>query len=263
MASPISAVLKDFSRGFKLAPLWWRVGLDQTAARFQRSILGPFWMAANLLATAFALSFVFGGLLGGDIRSNMPYLVAGLLAWGFVGQAVAEAANLFLLNANLMQTQRLPLSFYVFLHLHKALVNFLAQLIAFWLVMLVIGAPKVPHWTFIPSFLLASINVYFASLLLALPATRFRDFGYMSGFIFQILFFLTPIFWNTTQMSARRRFIVQYNPFAHQVELVRGPLLGHSPDPNTWLWGIGTAVVLAVACVITLMFVRKRVVFWL
>jgi ABC-2 type transport system permease protein/lipopolysaccharide transport system permease protein len=263
MLSPVSAVLKDFAKGVGLAPLWWRVGLDQTAARFQRSILGPFWMAANLLATAFALAFVFGGLLGNDIRSQFPHLMAGLLAWGLVGAGVADAANLFLHNANLMQTQRLPLSFYGFLHLHKALVNFLAQLISFWIVMLILGTLSVPHWSIIPSLLLVCVNVYFASLMLALPSTRFRDFGYMSGFVFQVLFFVTPIFWAASQMSPARRFIVTYNPFAHMVELLRAPLLGHAPDLLTWMWGGGTALVLGVSCIVTLMFVRKRVVFWL
>ena len=45
MPSPLMAALKDVADGIRLAPLWWRLGLDQTASRFQRSVLGPFWMA--------------------------------------------------------------------------------------------------------------------------------------------------------------------------------------------------------------------------
>ena len=32
------AALKDVGDGVRLAPLWWRLGLDQTASRFQRSV---------------------------------------------------------------------------------------------------------------------------------------------------------------------------------------------------------------------------------
>ncbi|MDB5456326.1 MAG: type transporter [Caulobacter sp.] len=262
MPGSLSAAVKDIGDGARLAPLWWRLGMDQTKARFQRSILGPFWMAANLLVVSFALHFIVGGLLGGA-GSNYPQLIGGLLAWGLVGISVGEAANLFLMNGGLMQTQRLPLTFYVFVHTQKAMTNFLAQLIAFWTVMLLMKNFSIPDWSFLPGLLIVTINVYLLSFILAIPSTRFRDVGYMSGFIVQMAFFLTPVFWTREQMRPARRFIVDYNPLAHMVELVRAPLLGQTPPLLDWLWGLGMIAVLGVIALILLAKFGKRVVFWL
>ena len=148
------AALKDVGDGVRLAPLWWRLGLDQTASRFQRSILGPFWMACNLLVVAFALAFLVSALMGVDMSKSYPQVVAGLLAWSLVGTTIAEAQAIFLYNAGLMQSQRLPLTFYVFLHAQKSATNFLFQLIAFWAMMLLLGRFAIPHWTLLPAIAL-------------------------------------------------------------------------------------------------------------
>lgn len=263
MPSPLMAALKDVGDGVRLAPLWWRLGLDQTASRFQRSILGPFWMACNLLVVAFALAFIVGGLMGVNLQESYPQVVAGLLAWSLVGVTIAEAQAIFLYNAGLMQSQRLPLSFYVFLHAQKSMTNFLTQMVAFWLMMLVLGRFTIPHWTLLPGVLLVLMNVCFMGLIIAIPSTRFRDIGYMMGFLVQMIFYITPVFWMRSQMSAGRQWVADYNPLAHQIELLRAPLTGHAPAVNDWFWTLGTTGVLAVIAFVLLAKFGKRVVFWL
>jgi ABC-type polysaccharide/polyol phosphate export permease len=263
MPSPLQAALKDVGDGVRLAPLWWRLGLDQTASRFQRSILGPFWMACNLLVVAFALAFLVSALMGVDMSKSYPQVVAGLLAWSLVGTTIAEAQAIFLYNSGLMQSQRLPLSFYVFLHAQKAATNFLFQLIAFWTVMLVIGKFAVPHWTLIPAVALMLLVVCLQGFIIAIPSTRFRDVAYMMSYVVQLLFYVTPVFWMTANVSAKHRWVVEVNPLAHQVELLRAPLTGHAPATIDWLWTLGTTGVLAVVALILLAKFGKRVVFWL
>ena len=257
------AALKDVGDGVRLAPLWWRLGLDQTASRFQRSILGPFWMACNLLVVAFALAFLVSALMGGNIMGSYPQVMAGLLAWSLVGTAMAEAQAIFLYNAGLMQSQRLPLSFYVFLHVQKAATNFLFQAIAFWVVMLIIGRFVMPHWTLIPALVVMLLIVCLQGFIIAIPSTRFRDVAYMMSYVVQLLFYVTPVFWTTEHLSAKSRAVVELNPFTHQVELLRAPLTGHAPAALDWYWTLGTTGVLAIIAIALLAMFRKRVVFWL
>ncbi len=257
------AALKDVGDGIRLAPLWWRLGLDQTASRFQRSILGPFWMACNLLVVAFALAFLVSMLMGVDVMKNYPQIVAGLLAWSLVGTTLAEAQAIFLMNAGLMQSQRLPLSFYVFLHAQKAATNFLFQAIAFWAVMLIIRRFAIPHWTLVPAVALMLVIVCLQGFIIAIPSTRFRDVAYMMSYVVQLLFYVTPVFWLTANVSPGKRHWVELNPLAHQVELLRAPLMGHAPALADWIWTLGTAGVLALIALILLAMFRKRVVFWL
>lgn len=263
MPSPVMAALKDVGDGIRLAPLWWRVGLDQTASRFQRSILGPFWMACNLLVVAFALAFLVSAMMGVDMSKSYPQVVAGLLAWSLVGTAMAEAQAIFLYNSGLMQSQRLPLSFYVFLHAQKAATNFLFQLIAFWVTMLVLRKFAIPHWTLIPALVVILLIVCVQGFIIAIPSTRFRDVAYMMSYVVQLLFYVTPVFWTADHLSPQARRIVELNPFTHQVELLRAPLTGHAPAMIDWWWTLGTTGVLAVVALALLAMFRKRVVFWL
>jgi ABC-type polysaccharide/polyol phosphate export permease len=79
----------------------------------------------------------------------------------------------------------------------------------------------------------------------------------------QILFFLTPVFWSPDQMTGRRSIILKMNPFAHLLELIRQPVLGHVPSLIHWEWGIGLMFVLGAIAVTMLTLYRKRIVFWL
>jgi ABC-type polysaccharide/polyol phosphate export permease len=264
MSNALIAACRDLYEGARLAPLWWQLGIDQTISRFRRTILGPFWLSANLLAVSIALTFVFGGLLGSDYHKTFPIIMSGILCWSIIGQVLADASGVFLMASPLMQVQKLPLSFHIFVHLHKTAINFVAQLITFFILMGVLGLFQAPpHWTFIPALAVIFINCFFVSLLTALPSTRFRDIGFMIQFLVQILFFLTPVFWQPAQMSPARRFVVDYNPFAHELELIRQPLLGHAPSMVNWIWCLGFMAALAVVSVAALALYRKRVVFWL
>ena len=227
--------LNDITDGLRLAPLWSRLGWEQTVARFRRTVLGPFWLTANLLAISFALAFVTGALMGGDYRKTFALIVGGVLTWSLIGGVLGEAAGIFITSASLMHTMKLPLSFHVLLMMHRAFINFLAQLLAFWLVLAVMRLGALPTWP----------------LLISLPLS------------IQVLFFLTPIFWAPTNVHGPLAAVVKLNPLAHLLELVREPLLGRAPTALDWDWGFGILIVQAVLAWLVLALFRKRVVFWL
>jgi ABC-type polysaccharide/polyol phosphate export permease len=261
--NPVAAAINDFVDGARLAPLWLRVGWEQVVARFRRTILGPFWLSANLLAISVALSFVFGGLMGQDYRSNFALIISGILSWSLVGALLGEAANVFITSAGLMHTQKLPLTFHVFLLMHRAFINFLAQLIAFWVVLAALGLASVPAWQFIPGLAVVLVNSFLLSLIVAIPSTRFRDINQLVQFLIQVLFFLTPIFWVPAQMKGKRRIAFELNPLAHELELIRQPLLGAAPAAENWVYALAFMGVLAVIAFAMMALFRRRVVFWL
>ena len=261
--NPVSAALKDFVDGARLAPLWLRVGWEQVIARFRRTVLGPFWLSANLLAISFSLSFIFGGLLGQDTRSNFPLIISGILTWSIIGGVLGEAAGVFIGSAGLMHTQKLPLSFHVFLLMHRTFINFMAQLIAFWVVLAVRGLGSAPTWELIPGVAIVLACGFFLGLIVAIPSTRFRDVNQFVGFSVQVLFFLTPIFWVPAQMQGKRRLILEANPLAHLLEIVRQPLLGRAAAAEHWIFSLAFLAGLAVTALILMALFRRRVVFWL
>jgi ABC-type polysaccharide/polyol phosphate export permease len=260
----IQAAFRDLIDGVRLAPLWLTLGWEQTAARFRRTVLGPFWLTANLLAMAFALSFIFGGLLGnGNWRSNFAMIISGILCWSITGGYLGDASNTFIGAGDLMNTMRLPLTFHVLLMMYKNIINFLAQLIALWIVLFLLKLGAIPDISLLLGLPIVIVNGVFLSMIIAMPATRFRDVYQTITVSVQILFFLTPVFWAPAQMQGRRSIILTLNPFAHLLELIRQPLLGNTPSLIHWEWGIGLMFVLGATAVTMLTLYRKRIVFWL
>jgi ABC-type polysaccharide/polyol phosphate export permease len=91
---------------------------------------------------------------------------------------------------------------------------------------------------------------------------RFRDIPQIVASLLQVAFFLTPILWQPTMLSGRRVVVVDYNPFYHFVELIRGPLLGHDPSRLSWLV---VAAITVVGWAMTLMLYsryRSRIPYW-
>ncbi len=259
----VEGAFRDIIDGIKLYPLWVRLAWEQTVARFRRTILGPFWLTANLLATAIALSVVFGGLLGQDYRSNFALIISGILSWSIVGAVLNDAAGTFISSGGLMQTMKLPLSFHILLMMMRNFINFLAQIIALWIVLAVLRLGSLPTWHLLVGLPMVLIDSALLSLIVAIPSTRFRDINQTVGFVVQILFFLTPVFWVPAQMHGKRRIIYELNPFAHSLELIRQPLLGRAPALADWEWGAAEMVLLSIVAVTLLALFRKRVVFWL
>lgn len=263
MIAQVKAALSDLKASFQLAPLWGAVGWDQTRSRFQRTILGPFWLSSGLLAMAFALSFVFGGLLGTDWRKTFELVIIGVLTWSLMGAAIAEGANAFITGAPMMMVQKLPLSFHIVLHMYRMVINYFCQLVVAIALLICMGMASIPSWTFVPAVILVTINTFFLSFILAFPATRFRDVGHMAGLVASVLFFLTPVFWPADHMKGMRRMLVDYNPLAHELELIRQPLMGNAPDPIHWIWSLGICIIGFIVTVILLAMFRKRVIFWM
>ena len=259
----VEGAVRDIIDGIRLAPLWTRLAWEQTVARFRRTILGPFWLTANLLAISFALSFVLGGLQGQDYRTNFAMLISGVLTWALIGGVLMDAAGVFISAGPWMQTMKLPLSFHVLLMMTRNFINFLAQLIALWIVLALLRLGSLPTWHLLIGLPVLLINGTLMSIIVAIPSTRFRDINQTVGFVVQVMFFVTPIFWVPRQMHGLRLLSVQLNPLAHLLELVRQPLLGNAPALIHWEWGFGMMVVLSLVVVAMLAAYRKRVVFWL
>ncbi|CAN5288129.1 ABC transporter permease [soil metagenome] len=257
------AAIEDLVAGARLAPLWWRVGIEQTVARYRRTLLGPFWLASSTLATAFSLAVVFGSIFRVSLSESFPFIMSGVVAWSVTGGMLAEGANVFMIGAGIMQVQKLPLSFHSYLLVNRMMINFLHQIVAFWAVMLLIRLFPVPHWQLLLSLPLTAATAVLFSIPVGMLATRYRDINYLIGFVAQALFMLTPVFWKKGQMSPKIQWIADYNPFAHMLEIVRQPLLGHPALMHDWLASLAFFALSAVLAVVSLTLHRRRVVFWL
>jgi lipopolysaccharide transport system permease protein len=90
-------------------------------------------------------------------------------------------------------------------------------------------------------FVLILTNALLVSTYLGMISARFRDVPQIVSSSTQVIFFLTPVLWKP-ELLGRHRYIADWNPFYHLIEIVRAPLLGQWPSATT----------ISVVCVLTL-----------
>ena len=94
-------------------PLWTRLGWNDILYRYRRSTLGPFWSTVNIAITVIALGLVYSQIFKLPIAQLMPYVCAGLIAWGFISSVMLDAGSLFSGSESYIKQMRLPYLLYV------------------------------------------------------------------------------------------------------------------------------------------------------
>lgn len=114
----------------------------------------------------------------------------------------------------------------------------------------------------IPGAVLVVLNLGWIGLLLSSVCARFRDIPEIIRNIIQLMFFITPIFWEPS-MLPERAVLVDANPFFHLIEVIRAPLLGRVPALSSWLFLAAGVVVGWMATIAFFTRFRRRIAYWL
>jgi len=262
LSKQTSLALADMAAGVRHAQLWGYLALQDIVGRYRRTILGPFWVAGTTLATGTALAIVYGGLFGMPVREAMPYILSGIVAWTYFTALVIDGSSVFMAAAGSMKTVSLPVTWHIWRHAAVSTIVMAHNLVGLFVILFLILGGIYVNWTFIPGIILFSAACISWSLPLALIASRYRDVAYLIGYVGQVAFFLTPIFWKPENLQGGRAAIVDYNPMFYLINIVRQPLLGMMPTPTDWLWAIGIVLSGLLVGFAGLVFFRRRVVYW-
>ena len=79
--------------------------------------------------------------------------------------------------------------------------------------------------------IIVAVNGAWMTILFGMVSARFRDVPPLVGNIIQILMFVTPIFWFSSQLGPGAQPIITYNFMFHLIEVMRAPMLGAAPAP--------------------------------
>ncbi|HWC83861.1 MAG TPA: ABC transporter permease [Pseudonocardiaceae bacterium] len=290
--------MTDVREGLHMRQLWAHLGWQDIKQRYRRSVLGPFWITISQAVIALGLGILYAALFHTHFETFLPYIVTGFIVWNFISGCLLEGMETFISNEGLIKHLPAPLSVYSLRTVWRQTLLFLHTMIVY-VVILVIFFTSLDHpyslaspdgtcnnlngalchpgigWTWllaIPGFMLLAANAVWASLLLGIVSTRFRDLPQLIGALVQLMFYMTPIVWPIDQLTqttgSRHNLagvilpILKLNPLYHFVQVVRGPLLGQSVSWTSWLAvGLMTVVGWALAFV-ALRNYRARVSYW-
>lgn len=261
-SNAITLALTDFKQSIKHYKLWTYLSWLDIKLRYRGSALGPFWITLTMSIFIFAYGVVYSRLFHENLKDYFPFLTAGLLIWGYFSTILTESSEIYYAAKGFIYQIKLPYLIYNYRLISRNIIVFLHNFIVYVLVALYFKVPvTVDTLLFIPGFILLSINLFVASMLLSLLGTRYRDIPPVIASMVQVAFFVSPIMWAARLLSPNSK-IIRYNPITYFLDITRSPLLGQAPELRSWLCClIITGLMLLVAAPLFIKY-RSRIAFW-
>lgn len=262
-----SPLWTDLREGLERRHLWLNLAWKDIRSRYRRTVIGPFWTVLSTATLVAALGFVNSTLWHIEISTYLPFFCAGYISWLLFITIVGESGPSLIAAEAAVKAIRIPYSVFTFRLLTRNLIVFGHNLLVFIVVALIFRIKPSMNMLFLPVGLaLAVLNYLWISLLLAVICARFRDVIQLIANLSTILFFITPIFWQPSQLDSVpvARFILADANFTyHLVDVIRAPLLGKAPAPLSFVY---LAVAAFLGFTLTALFLRRfygRIAYWL
>lgn len=213
------------------------------------------------------LAIVFGRIFKVDIQEYAPYILSGMIIWDFVASSAIGGALAFIQADAYIKQCRHPLAIYTLRTVFTNTIIFALASISLVIWVLLI-APQNFGWHWLAALTIFPILALIAwpvSTFLAYIATRFRDLPHALTLILQAMWFVSPIYFEAKVFrSGELRWLIDYNPIYHLLQIVRAPLLqGTLPTLQNYLF-CGVAIFIAMLLAVLLgIRAEKKVIFYL
>jgi ABC-2 type transport system permease protein/lipopolysaccharide transport system permease protein len=253
----------DLQKGLSLYKVWIYQAYHELSKKYQHTILGSLWIAGSMVTTSLCLAIVFGAIQGQNLFQTLPYIMGGILVWSLVGFILSEANEVFLGAGGIIKNHAYPFTYYMLEAVTRQFLTFLHNLVVFFLTLFCIGYFRVPNFELLLALPIVLVTMTSWGVVVAMLSARFRDLRFMIPYISQLVFFITPIFWQpSSTVHGWRLSLVNYNPFYGLIEVIREPLLGNQPSSVCWVQAIGAMVSGLVVWAIVFSVFRRRIPFW-
>jgi lipopolysaccharide transport system permease protein len=255
--------LSLFIAGCKSWRLWMLLGWLDIRQRYARSTLGPFWITLSMGVMVGSIGLVYGTLFGQNMKDYLPLVGTGFVIWGLISGTLNDSCFAFINNANFIRQSDASLWVYVFQVVWRQLIMLAHNIIIVVVLRFAFGIGQYQMLLFfIPGLALLLLNLTWMAQLAATWSARFRDIPQLIASLVQILFYITPLMW-WPRMLTKHQWLLTINPFTNLVDLVRAPLLGTMAQPQSWVVGIGLAVVGWTLVFITSSRTSRNVAYWI
>ena len=200
--------------------------------RYKGSWLGIAWSILSPLGPVAVLHILFTTMLPLNIPHYAAFVYSGLLPWTWFQATVQTSATTLIDNRDLVRKPFFPRT------LLPAVVtgtNFLLYLLALpvlFILLLIDGIALTPALLVLPVvWLVLAIFALSWSMFIAAIGVLVRDVPHLLGVIMLLWFYMTPIFYDTAQLSPETQSNLNLNPMAALIQAHRMiTLQGQMPD---------------------------------
>jgi homopolymeric O-antigen transport system permease protein len=200
--------------------------------RYKRSILGLAWTLLTPLTQLAVYFITFGVLLPLNVPNYPAFLFSGVLVWNWFQVSLYQGTSAIVDNRELIRRPGFPAAILPIVTVASYLVHFLLALPILFAFLIWGGVGMTSAIVALPlviviQFILTLSLAYFTATFYV----TFRDTQHLLGVALNLLFFLTPIFYKSSDLPARYQALYRLNPMVHLVEAYRSIFLsGVPPD---------------------------------
>lgn len=244
---------------------WFSLVKMDLRTRYRRSMLGIGWSLLNPIAMTVVLCTVYCNLFGMDITELGPQILGGLAFWGFVSASALQGAQCLYQGEAYIRQYPAPMAIYPLRTVLGAGFHLLIALsVVIGLTWVMRGFDNLATLHLAPPVLvLLLIFGWSLAVLTGFSNVYFPDTYHMLEVCLQILFYTTPIIVPEKLLRDRGLgWLVDYNPLAALLEVVRRPLIsGEAPPMTSYLVASLTAFAMFTLATTALYRLQRRVIF--
>ena len=217
------------------------------AIRYQRSFLGFFWALLNPLLTLIVLGVVFSMLMNRPLKTFTIYIFSGIIPWQFFNSVIKHGSRSIIRNQSLIRKIYIPKLLFPIADIGNELFNFIFSICAMFLLLQFIGAGIHIQLVLLPLALFClTLFTFGITLLLMVLTTFYRDVEHIIDVLLKLLYFLSPILWETERFIGKAWYfdvVIKFNPLTY----ILGPFhsifrYGEWPSLHMWIVAISLAL---------------------
>lgn len=254
--------IDDMKKGWARRALWYDMAMRSFKNRYKGAIVGAFWLTITTAITATGLGLLYGRLFGFSVETHLPYVTIGIVTWALISGYMTAGCEVFVHGASIFKEYPMPLSLFPFRLAVTQFINYAYRCIALVGVLIIFPATlSVTAPIAILGIVLIFWIGFWVSLGFGILNARYRDFGQMVFAGTTFFLFMTPIFWRADRLG-EYSWIVDFNPFYHLINIVRGPILGEPGVAVSFLVAGALAVVTPVVSFYMFGRLSHRLPYW-
>lgn len=246
--------------------LWSYMAQTKIRIRFFRTILGPIWEIIGTLVFIIFISLVWAKLWNKEFIDFFLYVYPGFIIWRIISTIITDSTYLFSETySHTFENIRINPFILCIASVYKNLIILAINIpiiltvlwfakginlislfyIAFYLVLLFITATSL-------SFVCASLCV------------KFRDIQFTIVILMQLIFFITPVLWETAQLSEKiNNLIVLPNPVYHYIEFFRSALLNNVINQFSLIYVLTFTTLSFLISLFVYSKIKNKIIFWI
>lgn len=197
--------------------------------RYKQTVIGIAWSVIRPFLTMVVFTIVFGKLAKLPSEGTpYPILVfSAVLPWQVFANALSEASNSLINNANLISKIYFPRLIIPASSVITSFVDFLIS--GGILILLVVWYQFLPGWRILtlPLFIGIAFSASMGcGLWLTALNVRYRDFRYIVPFIVQFGLFISPVGFSSSIVPGKWRLLYSLNPMVGVIDGFRWAIIG-------------------------------------